>query len=172
MFSVSQTGGRLPKTGTYYDYPFVETLHYANAAVFELAPGQEYLQAFDKSALHLMTPIKRERENSGRCLLKGGKSYVIVPSTEIAKKKGVFYLSAYFNQRLRDVEIKRIFHPLDTNTKDDQVLPNFIPEEAEKSIDKTPLWKIQLVKESLRYMMTDEDTGMAGGMEDGMGDAY
>lgn len=66
-----------------------------------------------------MTPLKRERENSGRCQLKAGKTYVIVPSTEIAGKKGVFYLSAYFNQRLRDVEIKRIFHPLDTNKKND-----------------------------------------------------
>ena len=89
-----------------------------------------------------MTPIKRERENSGRCLLKGGKTYVIVPSTEKAGKKGAFYLSAYFNQRLRDVEIERVFHPLDKNTKDDITLPNFIPEEAEKSVDKTPLWKI------------------------------
>jgi len=142
MFSVSQTGGRLPKTGTYYDYPFVETLHYANAAVFELPSGQNYLQAFDKDKLHLMTPLKRERENSGRCLLKAGKNYVIVPSTEVKGKKGVFYLSAYFNQRLRDVEIKRVFNPLDTNTKDDQILPNFIAEEAEKSVDSTPLWKI------------------------------
>ena len=89
-----------------------------------------------------MTPVKRERENSGRCQLKAGKTYVIVPSTEIAKKKGTFYLSAYFNQRLRDVEIKRVFHPLDPNTKNDQILPNFIPEEAEKSINSTPLWKI------------------------------
>ena len=40
MFSLAQTGGRLPKTGQYYDYPFVETLKYANAAVFELSDGQ------------------------------------------------------------------------------------------------------------------------------------
>jgi len=51
--------------------------------------------------------------------LKANKTYVIIPSTEIAKKKGAFYLSAYFNQRLRDVEIKRVFHPLDPNTKND-----------------------------------------------------
>ncbi len=67
MFSLSQTGGRLPKTGQYYDYPFVETLHYANSAVFELPEGSKYLSAFDKNRLLLMTPIKRERENSGRC---------------------------------------------------------------------------------------------------------
>ena len=35
-----------------------------------------------------------------------------------------------------------------------------IPEEAEKSSSRTPLWKIQLVKDSLEFMMTDEDDGM------------
>ena len=38
-------------------------------------------------------------------------------------------------------------------------MPYFIPEEAEKLMSSTPLWKIQLVKESLKYMMTDEDGG-------------
>ena len=40
MFSVAQTGGRLPKTGQYYEYPFVETLQYADATVFELQQGE------------------------------------------------------------------------------------------------------------------------------------
>lgn len=98
MFSLTQVGGRLPQApGEYHSYPFVETLLYANAAVFELAPGQSHLSSFDKDALVLMTPVKRERENSGRCSLKAGKAYVIVPSTELPGKKGVFYLSAYFN---------------------------------------------------------------------------
>ena len=48
MFSLCQTGGRLPRTGEYHEYPFAETLKYANAAVFRLAPGQEYLKAFTK----------------------------------------------------------------------------------------------------------------------------
>jgi len=39
------------------------------------------------------------------------------------------------------------------------VLPYFIPEEAEKLVNQTPLWKIKLVKDSLKYMMTDEDEG-------------
>lgn len=97
MFSLSQTGGRLPKTGQYYDYPFVETLHYANATVFEIPDQDSYLKAFDKNRLVMMTPVKRERENSGRCHLRAGKTYVIVPSTEIAKKRGQFYLSVYFD---------------------------------------------------------------------------
>jgi len=74
---------------------------------------------------------------------------VIVCSTEMAKKRGDFYLSLYFNQRLRDVEVKRVFHPNDMNSKKEHVLPSMIPEESEKHALAVPLWKIQLVKESL-----------------------
>ena len=104
-----------------------------------------------------MTPIKIERENSGRCKLKAGERYVIVPSTEIAGKRGNFYLSLYFNQRLRDVHCCRVFPINDTNESNDEVTPVFIPEEAEKMALNTPFWKIQLVKESLGSMITDED---------------
>ena len=44
-----------------------------------------------------MTPVKQERENSGRVKLQGGQRYIIVPSTEITGRKGQFYLSVYFN---------------------------------------------------------------------------
>jgi hypothetical protein len=44
-----------------------------------------------------MSPIKRERENSGRFELEAGCTYVVVPSTEIAGKTGEFFLSFYFN---------------------------------------------------------------------------
>lgn len=93
-----------------------------------------------------MTPIKREKENSGRCKLKAGESYVIIPSTEFPKRKGKFFLSVYFNQQLRDMDCKRVFHPLDKNLSNDEVLPFFIPEEAEKLASQAPLWKIELVK--------------------------
>jgi len=71
MFSMTQTGGRLPlveKDGshTYYDYPFSETLVYANVACFRLPFGQRLLTAFDKDKLEILSPIKRERENSCR----------------------------------------------------------------------------------------------------------
>ena len=108
-----------------------------------------------------MSPIKRERENSGRCKLAAGEAYVIVCATEKKNKRGKFFLSVYFDQQLRDVEIKRVFHPDAPNTKGEEILPKFIPEEAEKVVNQTPLWKIQLVKESLGYMMTDEDSGAA-----------
>ena len=121
--------------------------------------GSLYLKHFDKDNIVCCTPIKRERENTGRCLLKKGNQYVIVCSTEKPKQKGKFYLSVYFNQALRDVDIKRVFHPEDNNTAKDEVLPYFIPEEAEKIVNQTPVWKIKLVKESLKYMMTDEDSG-------------
>lgn len=68
------------------------------------------------------------------------------------------FVSIYFNQYLRDVECKRVFHPLDTNTANDEVLPYFIPEEAEK-VSTVPTWKLELVREMLPYMMTDEDKG-------------
>lgn len=45
------------------------------------------------------------------------------------------------------------------NSSKDEILPYFIPEEAEKIVNQTPVWKIKLVKESLKYMMTDEDEG-------------
>jgi len=35
----------------------------------------------------------------------------------------------------------------------------FIPEESEKLSSTAPTWKLELVRESLPYMMTDEDTG-------------
>jgi hypothetical protein len=159
MFSMTQTGGRLPTQGVYYNYPFAETLHYGAVSVFQLPDGQNTLQSFSQEQLLFCSPVKRERENSGRITLKGGKSYVIVCSTEKAGKRGEFFLSVYFNHRFRDMEVKRVFHPLDKNTKNDQVLPFFIPEEAEKLTNQTPLWKIKLVKESLQFMMTDEDTG-------------
>lgn len=95
----------------------------------------------------------------GRTKLEAGKKYVIICSTELQNKKGDFYLSVYFNQALRDMQIKRVFHPSDKNSAKDSVLPYFIPEEAEKIVNQTPLWKIQLVKESLKHMMTDEDNG-------------
>lgn len=91
--------------------------------------------------------------------LKGGEAYVIVPSAEIAGTTGEFYVSVYFNQMFRDVEVKRVFHPLDKNEAKDEVLPYFIPEESEKSSSICPTWKLELVRESLKYMMTDEDTG-------------
>ena len=107
-----------------------------------------------------MSPIKLERENAGRCKLEAGQTYIIVPSTEVEGVLGKLYLSIYINQSLRDVEIKRVFHPKDKNDNKEEVLPYLIPEEAEKISNRAPAWKIDLVKESLKFMMTDEDTGM------------
>ena len=70
-----------------------------------------------------MSPIKQERENTGRFTLKKGEQYIIVCATENSKKRGKFYLSVYFNKALRDVDIKRVFHPDDLNTAKDEVLP-------------------------------------------------
>jgi hypothetical protein len=115
------------------------------------------LSAFDKEKLKFLTPIKLERENAGRCKLQKNKRYVIVPSLERAGARNEFYLSIYFDQPLRNVNCKRVFHPEDKNANKEEVLPYLIPEEAEKLVNRTPLWKIELVKESLSSMMTDED---------------
>lgn len=56
-----------------------------------------YLKHFDKDNLTFCSPIKRERENSGRVLLKKGNSYIIITSTENSKTRGKFFLSVYFN---------------------------------------------------------------------------
>ena len=110
----------------------MNSINYTSVAVFKLPSGDSYLKSFDKDLLVYMSPIKREKENSGRCTLKAGQTYIIVPTTEIPGKKGQFYLSIYFNQLLRDMDVKRVFHPNDQNTSKDQILPLLIPEEAEK----------------------------------------
>ena len=96
----------------------------------------------------------------GRCRLQKNKTYVIVCSLERAGRRGEFYLSVYFDQPLRNVNCKRVFHPEDKNFGKEDVLPYLIPEEAEKLSQRVPLWKIELVKESLPFMITDEDTGV------------
>ena len=83
----------------------------------------------------------------------------MVCSTEIADRRGDFFLSVYFNCPLRDFALKRIFHPADNRKGQDEILPSLIPEEAEKMVSQTPQWKILLVKESLKWMVTDEDPG-------------
>ena len=139
---MTQTGGRLPVNGKYFNYPFIETMKYANVAVFKLDYGKHYLEKFDRSKITFLSHIKRERENSGRCKLSKGETYVIVCSTEFAGDTGDFYLSFYIDKPLRDTEIKRVFHPEDKNTNKDDVLPKFIPEEAEKLSANAPAWKL------------------------------
>merc|ERR1711918_229213 len=102
--------GEKTKMYTYYKYPFVETLEYANVSVFELKYGQEALDKFDKSALKYCSPVKRERENTGHMTLIRGNSYVIIPATEKPGCLNEFFLSIYVSCPLRDVEIRRTWH--------------------------------------------------------------
>lgn len=44
-----------------------------------------------------MSPIKRERENSGRVLLDPNETYILVPSCELKGTTGSFYLSIYLD---------------------------------------------------------------------------
>ena len=71
-----------------------------NVGLFELPEGsgeESYLESFDKDRLRLLTPIKLEKENSGRTNLLAGHTYVIVCSLEIKGGRGDFFLSVYFN---------------------------------------------------------------------------
>lgn len=113
-------------------------------AVFKLPFGQKILTKFDKNLLVFLSPIKIERENTGRLKLKGGESYVIVCSPEMQGTLGSVYLSLYTDQWMRDCEIKRVFHPLDKNEANEAVLPTFIPEESEKASARVPTWKLLL----------------------------
>ena len=116
MLSLTQTGGRLPLDGHYFTYPFKETLRNTNLAVWELPAGSDensILETFDTKMLKLLTPIKLEKENSGRTKLEAGKIYIIVPALEIKGGRGDFFLNVYFDQKGRDVLCKRVFHPND-----------------------------------------------------------
>ena len=75
--------------------------------------NEKYLKEFDPKKIVYVSPIKRERENSGRAQLQVGQKYVIVCSTELGHQAGDLFLSIYINQALRDVEIKRTFHHSD-----------------------------------------------------------
>jgi hypothetical protein len=70
-----------------------------------------------------MSPIKCEKEITGRCLIKAGESYVIVCSAEKRGKVGEFYLSVYFDLKLREMEIKRVFHEKDKRKAIEECLP-------------------------------------------------
>ena len=156
MFAMSQREGRLRHGQDFYKYPFKEVLNFANVAVFRLDGDETVLTQFDKKKAEYISPVKRERENAGRLHLKKDQGYVIIPSCETPGTTGDLFLSIYVNCALRDVQIKRVFHP-DDPTQGEAVLPYLIPEEAEKISSRCPPWKLDLVRECLPFIVTDED---------------
>ena len=82
-----------------------------------------------------------------------------MPSAEKPGQTRELYVSIYVNCSLRNVQIERVFHPDGGRTDSDQTLPYLIPEEAEKISSRVPVWKIELVRDSLPYIITSEDTG-------------
>ena len=157
VLSLTQMGGRLPLNGVYSSYPFIDQIKYSNVGVFRLPPGQETINIFDKNNLVFLGPLKRERENPAKITLEAGQSYVVVCALEEAGKKGKFALSVYFNQTLENMDIRRVFAPGDKNADKEDVLPKLIPEEAEKMKNRVPLWKIELIRESVKFMVSGED---------------
>ena len=73
----------------------------------------KHLDAFDKDKLKFITPIKREQENMGRFHLEKDAEYLIVCALENFRFRNEFHLSLYFDCALRDVYVKRVFHPDD-----------------------------------------------------------
>ena len=72
---------------------------------------------------------------------------------------GKFHLSIYFDQEMRDCEIKRVYpdqYEFDEDERKDEILPRFIPEEAEKIL-RAPTWKLALVRDMIPFMMTEDD---------------
>ena len=87
---MAQLGAKLYVNGRYFKHPIQEILNYANVAVFNLPRGLIYLDAYDQNKMIYQSPIKRERENFGRCELKAGQTYVIVCSSEVEGVLGEF----------------------------------------------------------------------------------
>jgi hypothetical protein len=100
------------------------------------------LAKFEKDQVVYISPVKRERENAGRLKLKAGQAYVLIPSCDAPETVGEVYLSVYVDCPLRDVLVQRVFHHNDKNTAKDAILPQLIPEEAEKISQRTPPWKL------------------------------
>ena len=74
--------------------------------VYELSPGEAKIEKFVKNKVKYISIIRESREVSLNIpKLDGGKSYVIVPSTKTPGLEGKFYLSLYFDCKLRHVNI-------------------------------------------------------------------
>ena len=80
--------------------------------VYELEPGKDRCEKFVKSQIKFMSIIRESREVAIRCEnIEAGKRYVIVPSCKEEGQEGKFYLSLYFNEKLRHVNVKCLNDP-------------------------------------------------------------
>jgi len=135
-------------------------LKYACLAIFQLDYGETELKMFDKNKIVYLSPIKRERENSGRAHLKGKMTYIMIPATEVPGQVGDFHISLYHNLLMREMETKRVYkNPSEKKTSKDETLPKLIPEEAEKSGNCVPVWKLDLIRSQVRhgFFISDDD---------------
>jgi len=59
---------------------------------------------------------------------------------------------------MREMECKRVFKNASEEKKsNDRVNPVAIPEEAEKSANVVPVWKLELIRKQIRFFMSDDD---------------
>ena len=76
--------------------------------VFQLAPGQERLEEYDKpKPLIIGKPIVLH-EISVRLKLKANERYLVVPSTRKAGDVGKFSLSFYTDLPMNEFDLKRL----------------------------------------------------------------
>lgn len=155
FISLAQIDGRARQkdaTGKYFyhKYPFAEVIAPICFMVYELEPNKTKVDKFVKDRIKVISIIRESREVAARAELEAGKSYVIVVSTKGKEDYGKFFLSIYFNQKLRDCNIKRI---------DDPTCKFFDIEEESENYNDVPKWKKQLVSSRLKFMISGgEDT--------------
>mmetsp|Transcript_40465 Transcript_40465/g.38962 ORF Transcript_40465/g.38962 Transcript_40465/m.38962 type:complete len:151 (+) Transcript_40465:1625-2077(+) len=133
----------------YYTYPYEEVINPICIMVYELEPGKDRCEKFEKTQIKFMSIIRESREVAIRCpLIEGGKKYVIVPSCKEEDQEGKFYLSLYFNQRLRQVNVKCL---------NDSKCRFFDIEEETETYSIQPKWKKIYIQRRLKYMIAGED---------------
>ena len=59
---------------------------------------------------------------------------------------------------MREMEAKRVFkNASEAKRSTDKVNPLAIPEEAEKSANVVPVWKLELIRKQIKFFMSDDD---------------
>ena len=150
FISLAQPDGRQESpAGEYSRPPYKDRIVSAMLCVFELAPGEEMLAAYDKPLMKSSPKVLHEM--SLRLHLKAGTKYVIVPSPRTKGSVGPFFLSLYMDCQLHDVDIRRLNDPTDRY--------EHIMEEFEKNDSRVPKWKVEWVRENLTTMIGKDDAG-------------
>ena len=73
--------------------------------------------------------------------------------------EGEVYISLYFNLLMREMDMKRVWKDkAEQRNFPEPIHPELIPEEAEKSANLVPVWKLEMIRKTIKLFMTDDDT--------------